>query len=226
MIHTRPMRRSSSYATAPRMGDAAQTFVGASAQFAGAALSTVGTLAAPAVGLITLSSTMAAAIPIAGAVVAVGVLIFSMLHNSTGLRQDAETTAEVNAAAVYMQNNLDAWNASTKNTATQVQALANFDNAWAAVLNFCGKASEGTPGERCISERQRGGQYDFFSYYRDPIANDPQAGVIDRQQLTEAAAAAVPSTVTADGTSSPAGFSLGTLAIPALLIAAAFLVTD
>jgi hypothetical protein len=32
--------------------------------------------------------------------------------------------------------------------------------------------SLGDAGARCISDRQRGGKWDWFAYYRDPIAND------------------------------------------------------
>lgn len=181
MIRSAPSRR---------LGDASSVLVAQGAQIGGAALSTVGVLASSSVGVITLSSTLAAAIPVAGAVIAVGVIIFSLLHNSRGLQQNVETTQMVNKAAVYMQSNLDAWNASSKNFATQAAALKNFDDAWQAVLNFCGQASEGSPGERCISERQKGGKYDFFSYWRDPIANDPHAGDPDRAAVVAAAALA------------------------------------
>lgn len=163
-----------------RLGDLTTQYVGQGASIAGAALTTVGALATPAVGLLSLSATAAAALPIAGAVIGVGVLIFSMLHNSRGLQQDAETTAEVNSAEAYMRQNLAAWNASSKNLATQKQALLNFDNAWQSVVNFCGQASEGSPGARCIAERTRGSKYDYPALYRDPIANDPQAGAVDR----------------------------------------------
>ena len=36
--------------------------------------------------------------------------------------------------------------------------------------NGCGSGSYGSAGNRCISDRDRGGQWDWFSYYRDPIA--------------------------------------------------------
>jgi hypothetical protein len=226
MIHT--VRRSSSYATSARLGavDNTTQIVGTTASVADAGLGV--TAAAASSGLITLGATAAAAIPVAGAVIAVGVLIYSLLHNSRGLQQDAETTAQVNKAAVYMQSNLDAWNASDKNLASQAQALANFDAAWEAIVNFCGQASEGSPGQRCISERQRGGKYDFFSYYRDPIANDPAAGAIDRQLAADAAAAAAAANPIASalGVTTPAGISLASLAIPAGLLLMAFLVPD
>lgn len=171
-----------------RLGDTATQIVGTGSAIAGTAISTTAALASSSVGLITLSSTMAAAIPVAGAVLAVGVLVFSLLHNTRGLQQDAETTNVVDKAQAYMDQNLAAWNTSNKSLSTQAQALKNWDDCWNAVLNFCGQASEGSPGQRCISERQRGGIYDYFAATRDPIANDPDAGAIDRAAAAEVAA--------------------------------------
>jgi hypothetical protein len=199
-----------------RLGDATLTDLSTGAKVATSALSL--TTAASSAGLITLGATATAAIPIAGAVIGVGVLIYSFLHNSVGLQQDADTTAEVNKAAVLMQQNLDAWNASTKSYSTQTAAEANFDSLWSQVLVFCGNPAEGSPGQRCISERQRGGKYDFFSYYRDPIANDPDAGAPDRAAAAAAAAASasVASTAAqiASGSSAPQGTAPATAPAP------------
>ncbi len=186
------------YGPRTRLGDTATSSVGLATSVTGTGLSTTLALATPAVGLISLSATAAAAIPIAGALLAVGVLVFSLLHNSRGLQQDAETTAIVNKAQTYMQQNLAAWNASNKSLANQTLALKNFDDAWQVVMNFCSQPSEGSPGQRCISERQRGGIYDYFAAMRDPISNDPQAGAIDRQVAAQQAAG-----ISAPGVSGP-----------------------
>ena len=90
----------------------------------------------------------------------------------------------MNQGEVIMKANLAAWNNSPKSFATQAKALQNFDDAWNAITNFCGRASEGSPGQRCISERQRGGITDYFAWYRDPIANDPSAGLVDKAAAT------------------------------------------
>jgi hypothetical protein len=179
---------------APRLGDVTTQIVGGSTQVAGTALATV--QAASSAGLLTLSTTLAASIPIAGAVIAVGTLIFSLLHNSRGLQQDAETTAAVNQGEAYMKQNLAAWNASSKSLANQQQALQNYDAAWSAILKFCGQASEGSPGERCISERSPGGIYPYQTWYRDPIANDPLAGAVDRAAAEAAAVNIDPAAIT------------------------------
>jgi hypothetical protein len=164
----------------PRLGatDTTTQIVGGGAQLASATLATV--QAASTAGLITLSSTLAAAVPIAGAVIAVGVIAYSLLHNSRGLQQNVETTNAVNQGEQVMKANLAAWNTSAKSYATQAQALQNFDDAWNAIVNFCSRASEGSPGQRCISERQRGGIYDYPKAYRDPISSDPSAGLVDK----------------------------------------------
>jgi hypothetical protein len=160
-----------------RLGDATAVDISTGAKIATTGLSTIA--GAAGAGLITLSGTLAAAVPIAGAVIAVGVLVFSFLHNTRGLQQDAETTSIVNQAQTLMQQNLAAWRASNKSLATQAQAQKNFDDLWSQVTTFCGNPNEGSPGQRCISERTRGGIYDYFAAYRDTITNDPQAGAVD-----------------------------------------------
>jgi hypothetical protein len=179
------------------LGDQTTADVGVGTKIATTGISAVSSAAGA--GLLTLAPTLAAALPIAGAVIAVGALVFSLFHDSRNAEQKVETTQAVNKAAELMQQNLEAWNASNKNLATQAAALQNFDDLWQQVLNYCGQASEGDPGKRCISERQRGGKYDFFSYYRDPIANDPQAGAVDRPATAGLAPAAITASVdTAD----------------------------
>jgi hypothetical protein len=58
---------------------------------------------------------------------------------------------------------------------SQAAALKNFDDAWAYLTSAeaCGNPQLGNPGKACISDRSRGGRWDWFSYYRDPIAQDP-----------------------------------------------------
>lgn len=228
MIHRVPAWQLRRRSSPGRLGDATTQIVGGSAQLASTALATV--TAASSAGLITLSSTLAASIPVAGAVVAVGVLVYGLLHNTRGLQQDAETTAAVNQGEAYMKANLTAWQASSKSLANQVQALQNYDNAWAAIVKFCGQPSEGSPGQRCISERSPGGIYPYQTWYRDPIANDPLAGAVDRAAAAAAAASIDPaavatapgSTAAAPGSSSPTALWL----TAAALIAAGLVVLD
>lgn len=217
MIHRVTYRRPG------RLGDTTTAIVSGASKLATTGLSTV--TAASSAGLLTLGATAAAAIPIAGAVIAVGTLVYSLFHNSLGLQQDADTTAAVNQGMTLMANNLAAWNASNKSLATQAQCLQNFDQAWQAIVNFCGQASEGSPGQRCISERQRGGKYDYFAAYRDPIANDPQAGAVDRAAAAAAAAAAQAAAVPTAVTMPAAGTQLIPSTLPPWLVPAAAILT-
>ncbi len=74
----------------------------------------------------------------------------------------------------YWKPNLDAYMALPVRTkAAQDAALAVFDYGWSMILQGCGDPALGDAGRRCISERNRGGIYDGFAVYRDPIANDP-----------------------------------------------------
>ena len=54
-------------------------------------------------------------------------------------------------------------------------ALKTFDDMWTwlASVQGCGDPVLRDSGQRCLSERDRGGQFDWFAAYRDPIANDP-----------------------------------------------------
>ncbi len=195
--------------------DSTTQLVGGGAKLATTALSTV--QAASAAGLLTLGGTLAAAIPVAGAVISVGLLVFSLLHDSRNAAQKVETTAAVNKGEALIKQNLAAWQASAKSLATQAQALQNFDDAWNAIVAFCGNGNEGAPGQRCVSERQRGGKYDYFALYRDPIASDPAAGLVDQAAAAQSAAAQ-----TATATASIDGTAPGLL-IPGLLLAGALL---
>ena len=51
------------------------------------------------------------------------------------------------------------------------EALAKFDEIWELYLETpCGDPTLGTSGKCCIEERCRGGDFDWFAKYRDPIA--------------------------------------------------------
>lgn len=119
-------------------------------------------------------STMAAAVPIIGAAIA-GVMIgLTLLFNRKGPKQKVATTEVVNAVEPKLVENRDAYLALPVHyQSAQTAALANFDAGWQYVVQSCNIPEMGEPGVRCTSDRQRGGQWDWFSYYRDPIANDP-----------------------------------------------------
>lgn len=83
-------------------------------------------------------------------------------------------TTIVNQIEPYLKQNVAGYLAlPTPRPLSAQQAGVNFfTTTWQQVLNACSDASLGDAGKRCISDRQSGGKWDWFSYYLDPIAND------------------------------------------------------
>lgn len=117
----------------------------------------------------------ALAVPIIGAAIAgvtalVGIF---MARNAQYHAQESATTHIVDEAEKLMKQNLEAWEQSGKSQAEQQQAAANFQAIWGQVEKACNQQAYGDPGQRCIHDRERGGRWDWPSYYLDPILNDP-----------------------------------------------------
>lgn len=90
------------------------------------------------------------------------------------------TTKIVDQVEVYMKQNLANWEQlepNQKTTVNQQAALNIFSQLWQQVQGQCGNPSYGSAGVNCIGDRQRGGKWDWFKYYYDPIANDPNVNV-------------------------------------------------
>jgi hypothetical protein len=94
------------------------------------------------------------------------------------------TSNWANQAEALLKQNLAAYQALPTPRAESAQAayLQNFDKIWAYLVQECSQPQVGTAGQRCISDRQAGachyhdatGQcWNWFTGYRDPIANDP-----------------------------------------------------
>jgi len=164
-------------------GDAKKNIVMSVPSIVGGILTTGGTVATSAGGTTSIAAAAwgTAAIPIVGAAVA-GVTVALMLYfNRKGPRQKVATTEIVNKIEPLMEDNLRGYMEGPRTPEAQAQALANFDAGWQYVLDGCGIPEMGEPGRRCISERQQGGSApwcptgtgcDWFTLYRDPIAND------------------------------------------------------
>lgn len=86
--------------------------------------------------------------------------------------QKIATTKIVDEAEGILKQNLAWWQGSNKTAAEQQQALNNFLSVWEQVKVQCGDPVMGSPGKACIQERDRGGQWDWWGYYYDPIAQD------------------------------------------------------
>jgi len=86
--------------------------------------------------------------------------------------QKRATTAIVNDVEPHLKANLQGYLNGPRTTASQQQALANFDAGWQYVVQNCETPQMGDPGKWCVEDRQPGGKWDWFALYRDPIAND------------------------------------------------------
>ena len=74
-----------------------------------------------------------------------------------------------------MQTNFDNYMSSRPHTKSeQAAALAQFDGLMLALMGpqGCGNMEFGSAGQRCITERVRGGIYSLPAALRDPIAQD------------------------------------------------------
>lgn len=103
-------------------------------------------------------------------------------------QQKIKATQITNEYESLMQQNLAAWEASGHTTSEKAQALANFDGLWHDFVRTVSDPALGDPGSRAVPERSRGGQWDWASYYRDPIATseavDDSGMVISTLQST------------------------------------------
>lgn len=97
------------------------------------------------------------------------------IFSRKGPAQREAATAIVNDLEPLLQQNLQAYLSGPRTVSNQQAALANFDSAWQLLTSsqYCGNPALGDPGRACIADRSRGGRWDWASYYRDPIASDP-----------------------------------------------------
>lgn len=118
----------------------------------------------------------AAWVPIVGPIVAGVALALSLILGRKGPRQKVVSTQIVDELEPQLKINLEGYRSGPRTRASQQAALANFDAAWAYLISpdALGNAELGEPGRRGIADRDRDGKWDWFAYYRDPIANDPQ----------------------------------------------------
>ncbi len=140
---------------------------------------------------------------------------------------------------IPMRASWQALPASQKYASVQAHYLNVFDQAWNAVLQGCGNPALGTAGGACISDRQQGACHytvdgqtpgvppncgNWFVWYRDPIANDPN---VIPDPVIGAGTGAGGSSVVGSVDSAAAGVSqalgISPLAIGGILIAAALM---
>lgn len=182
------------------LGDAAGTVQ----QVGGAASSVVAPAAAGSVASI-LGVSAAVAVPLIGAAIfGVTLAITALLRRACG-KTCVVTSEWANQAEAILGDNIRAYFGSPapRSRSQQRAALANFDAVWAQLQQLCSQAGLGPAGQNCIGDRQRGackwrqtadspllaypGQpqpgecWNWFTGYRDPIAND--TNVVDDAEL-------------------------------------------
>lgn len=113
----------------------------------------------------------AAAGPIGAGIAAAGALIAWAISKSGCGPTCVMATGIVDQLEPQLAANRDEFLAGPKTAANKAAAIANFDYAmeWLRSTQACGSPELGDAGKRCISDRTRGGQWDWYSYYRDPI---------------------------------------------------------
>jgi hypothetical protein len=156
---------------------ALQSHLGSAGQAASTAINTAGTVAT--IGAQSGWWLSAAAVPVIGAAVAGVTLGLQLLFNRKGPQQKVASTKIVDELEPLLKNNVEAYISGPRTRSSQAAALQNFDDAWAWLsgAEACGNPALGNPGKACLSDRARGGKWDWFARYRDPISED--AGVND-----------------------------------------------
>jgi hypothetical protein len=186
----------------------------------------------------------AVAVPVIGAAI-VGVTILITVLLRSGCGQTCVVTSQwANEAEPLLSKNVLAYfeTQGPRTRSQQNAALNNFDVVWAALQQRCSQGGLGVAGQNCIADRQAGackwrqradspllsipGQpqpgacWNWFSGYRDPIANDPNV-VDDPSPFSQAGAAVESFFGGPGGAPGPGGISPLMLAVGLGLVVAA-----
>jgi len=127
------------------------------------------------------SAALATAIggPLAGAIVGAAAGLAKIVSLFGPNPNNTITTEWVNQIeADVLKPNLAAWQAlpaDHKYYTLQQTALNTFTQAWNQIVGLCSNPQLGSAGTNCLKDRQRGGKWDWWALYYDPIAHDPQA---------------------------------------------------
>lgn len=100
--------------------------------------------------------------------------VAALMGRKGGARR-IQATDIVDRIEPELEKNVDFYLTGPRTESAQAGYLQQFDYAWSFLTSpdGCGTGELGQAGRRCISERDRGGQHDWWRRYRDPIANDP-----------------------------------------------------
>lgn len=152
-------------------------------QIAGSAIGTAATIGGS--NATAIAGALGVAVPVVGIAIAGIVLAVTTWLNRMGPKQKRWTTQIADDATAQLKEIKRVYFATPYNPANQAAALGAVDQMLQAIQDGCGQAQMGEPGKRCIAERLvRGGSApwcptgtgcDYFTEYRDPIANDVRA---------------------------------------------------
>ena len=175
--------------------------------------------AAGAVGKVPGGQIAGAALAVAGAIADI-VSMFGPNPNNT---YATEVVNQVEADV--MEPNLAGWQAlpnSEKTLANQAAFVQNFQTGWNYVLSACNNPALGSAGINCIADRQRGGKFDWWALYYDPIANDPNPAINAAAAASAASTTSTGNVVDSTVASITSATGLSPLMIGLALIVAAF----
>ena len=148
--------------------------------------------------------------PVTGMLIAQGIGIgVSFLFNRKVGQQKRSATDIVNEAERLLADNVDLYETGE---ISQHDALGNFDIVWGGIVANCSPL--GGPGQRCITERDAGGIYDYFERYREPLL----------APLAPAAGGAPAAAGIWPRSAAPGGSSWALPVIAALMVGGAFMV--
>jgi len=122
--------------------------------------------------------------PIGIGVAAATVALTYLLTRQRPARKVA-TTEIVNEVEPLLQRSVASYISGPRTAVSQQQAIANFEAGWNFVTQNCGNPNMGEPGKWCVDDRKRGGKWDWFASYLDPIANDTRPAELAAQQPNE-----------------------------------------
>lgn len=152
-------------------------------QIAGSAIGTAANIAGANAG--SIAGALGVAVPVVGVAIAGVVLAVTTWLNRMGPKQKRWTTQIADDATAQLQQVKSIYFSTPYSPANQAAALGAVDQLLQAIQDGCGQSQMGEPGRRCIAERLvRGGSApwcptgtgcDYFTEYRDAIANDARA---------------------------------------------------
>jgi len=145
--------------------------MGDGAQIVGATTGVLSASAWPTALLIGGAAAGPVGLAIGAGIAAIGTLL-SVMGVGSGCGQSCIQASNIaNQIEDVMKQNLAAYRAGQISGNV---AISNFDQLFAQLRQSC-LPIPGDAGKNCIGDRERGGKWDWYSYYRDPISPDPPA---------------------------------------------------